>query len=173
MNLILLLEALRSRAGLASKMAPTQRPRMTGLFFPSWHYQTVLTRKIQNPCVAPFARRSLGLYRSTEDFSYFTLRRRATQYSPSTSVFGISCTRQMDASQLHNRPADVTRSTVQKAVVAIADSPQFFGQLREKLSMVTGAWFAQKYGGVLWCAMEKWLIQRLQGLYRCRCFEGR
>jgi hypothetical protein len=51
----------------------------------------------------------------------------------------------MDASQLHNRPADVTRSTVQKAVVVIADSPQFFGQLREKLSMVTGAWFAQKY----------------------------
>ncbi len=44
-----------------------------------------------------------------------------------------------------NRPADVTRSTVQKAVVVIADSPQFFGQLREKLSMVTGAWFAQKY----------------------------
>ena len=148
MNLILLVEALRSRAGLASKMAPTQRPPMTGLFSPSWHSQTALTRKIQIPCVTLFACRSLGLYRSTEDFSYFTLRRRATQSSPSTSVFGISCTRQMDASQLHNRPADVTRSTVQKAVVAIADSPQLFGQLREKLSMVTGAWFAQKYGGV-------------------------
>lgn len=51
----------------------------------------------------------------------------------------------MDASELVNRPTDVTRSTVQKAVVVIADSPQFFGQLREKLSMVTGAWFAQKY----------------------------
>jgi hypothetical protein len=50
----------------------------------------------------------------------------------------------MDSSELVNRPADVTRSTVQKAVVVIADSPQFFGQLREKLSMVTGAWFAQK-----------------------------
>ena len=63
-----------------------------------------------------------------------------------TSLFGISCTRQMDASQLHKRPADVTRSTVQKAVVAIADSPQFFGKLRETLSIVTGAWFDQKYG---------------------------
>lgn len=51
----------------------------------------------------------------------------------------------MDSSALLNRPLDVTRSTVQKAVVVIADSPQFFGQLREKLSMVTGAWFAQKY----------------------------
>ncbi|KAL8932825.1 MAG: hypothetical protein Q9216_006656, partial [Gyalolechia sp. 2 TL-2023] len=45
----------------------------------------------------------------------------------------------MDASALLSRPADVTRSTVQKAVVVIADSPQLFGHLREKLSMVTGA----------------------------------
>lgn len=52
----------------------------------------------------------------------------------------------MDASQLLDRPAEVTRSTVQKAVVAIADSPQFFGHLREKLSMVTEAWFAQRWG---------------------------
>lgn len=50
----------------------------------------------------------------------------------------------MDANELVNKTPDVTRSTVQKAVVAIADSPQLFGQLREKLSMVTGAWFAQK-----------------------------
>lgn len=52
----------------------------------------------------------------------------------------------MDASSLLNRPADVTRSTVQKAVVVIADSPQGFGQIREKLSMVTAAWFAQRWG---------------------------
>jgi hypothetical protein len=50
----------------------------------------------------------------------------------------------MDASALLNRPADVTRSTVQKAVVVIADSPQFFGMLRERLSVVTSAWFAQR-----------------------------
>ncbi|KAL8708858.1 MAG: hypothetical protein Q9220_006314 [cf. Caloplaca sp. 1 TL-2023] len=50
----------------------------------------------------------------------------------------------MDANQLVNRPAEVTRSTVQKAVVVIAESPQLFGHLREKLSMVTGAWFAQR-----------------------------
>ena len=54
----------------------------------------------------------------------------------------------MDAADLINRPADVTRSTVQKGVVVIADSPQYFGQLREKLSMVTRAWFAQRCGGV-------------------------
>ena len=37
----------------------------------------------------------------------------------------------------------MTRSTVQKAVVVIADSPQHFGMLRERLSVVTHAWFAQ------------------------------
>ena len=58
----------------------------------------------------------------------------------------------MDANDLLNRPADVTRSTVQKAVVAIADSPQSFGHLREKLSMVTGAWFAQRYYNI-----QEWL----------------
>ena len=82
--------------------------------------------------------------RATEDFSYFTLLRPATDAAPATSLFGISCTRQMDASQLLVRPADVTRSTVQKAVVIIADSPQFFGLLRERLSVVTKAWFAQR-----------------------------
>jgi hypothetical protein len=83
-------------------------------------------------------------YSSEEDFSYFTLLRPATATEPAASLFGISCTRQLDASQLINRPADVTRSTVQKAVVVIADSPQFFGMLRERLGMVTHAWFAQR-----------------------------
>lgn len=50
----------------------------------------------------------------------------------------------MDASLLINRPADVTRSTVQKAVVVIADNPQSFGTLKERLSVVTHAWFDQR-----------------------------
>lgn len=84
------------------------------------------------------------LISSEEDFSYFTLLRPETDDGPATSLFGISCTRQLDSSQLINRPADVTRSTVQKAVVVIADSPQFFGMLRQRLSIVTQAWFAQR-----------------------------
>ncbi|KAH8197198.1 hypothetical protein TruAng_008652 [Truncatella angustata] len=92
----------------------------------------------------PFMALSDGAHASTEDFSYFTLLRPAVGDSPATSLFGISCTRQMDASQLLNRPPEVTRSTVQKAVVVIADSPQYFGMLRERLSMVTSAWFAQR-----------------------------
>jgi len=45
---------------------------------------------------------------------------------------------------LINRPADVTRSAVQKAVVVVTDTPQAFSAIREKLSVVTHAWFAQK-----------------------------
>ncbi|KXX77861.1 Late secretory pathway protein AVL9 [Madurella mycetomatis] len=92
----------------------------------------------------PFMALSDGAHALTEDFSYFTLLRPATDTGPATSLFGISCTRQMDAAQLLVRPADVTRSTVQKAVVVIADSPQYFGMLRERLSVVTKAWFAQR-----------------------------
>ncbi|KAI0459364.1 hypothetical protein F5B21DRAFT_456453 [Xylaria acuta] len=92
----------------------------------------------------PFMALSDGAHASTEDFSYFTLLRPATDGVPATSLFGISCTRQMDAAQLLVRPPDVTRSTVQKAVVVIADTPQFFGMLRERLSVVTSAWFMQR-----------------------------
>ena len=86
---------------------------------------------------------------STEDFSYFTLLRPASpdKGQCATSLFGISCTRQLDASQLLVRPADVTRSTVQKAIVVISDSPHHFGTLRERLSVVTKAWFAQREFG--------------------------
>ncbi|KAL9632527.1 MAG: hypothetical protein Q9204_003751 [Flavoplaca sp. TL-2023a] len=92
----------------------------------------------------PFMALSDGAHISVEDFSYFTLHRRESPTRPASSAFGISCTRQMDANHLIHRPADVTRSTVQKAVVVIADNPCLFGHLREKLSMVTGAWFAQR-----------------------------
>ena len=81
---------------------------------------------------------------SAEDYSYFTLRREKTDAHPATSLFGISCTRQLDSSQLINRPAEVTRSTVQKAVVVISDSPQHFGAIKAQLGVVTAAWFTQK-----------------------------
>ncbi|KAM5472332.1 hypothetical protein MauCBS54593_002923 [Microsporum audouinii] len=92
----------------------------------------------------PFMALSDGAHASTEDFSYFTLQRKATEDTPATSLFGIACTTQLDSDKLINRPAEVTRSTVQKAVVAIINEPRHLGQLREKLSIVTSAWFAQR-----------------------------
>ncbi|CEO59467.1 Putative Avl9 protein [Penicillium brasilianum] len=92
----------------------------------------------------PFMALSDGAHLSTEEFSYFTLRRKETSTAPATSLFGIACSRQLDSSLLINRPPEVTRSTVQKAVVVVTDSPQRVGQIREKLSVVTSAWFAQR-----------------------------
>ncbi|KAF2127809.1 hypothetical protein P153DRAFT_295297 [Dothidotthia symphoricarpi CBS 119687] len=88
----------------------------------------------------PFMALSDGAHASTEDYSYFTLRRS----NPPTSLFGISCTRQLDASKLLNRPPEVTRSTVQKAVVVISDRPEFFGAVKAALGVVVEVWFAQK-----------------------------
>lgn len=44
-----------------------------------------------------------------------------------------------------HRAKDVTRTSVQKAIVVIVDTPYLFSRIREKLSVVTQAWFAQKY----------------------------
>ena len=93
-----------------------------------------------------------GAHTSIEDFSYFTLRYAGSDNNgvegdesrQATSLFGISCTRQMDSSELIERPKEVTRSTVQKAVVVISESPEGFGMVRERLSVVTKAWFSQR-----------------------------
>jgi len=49
----------------------------------------------------------------------------------------------MSSSDLISRPADVTRSTIQKALVVLARKP-VFGPIREKLGVVTRAWFLQR-----------------------------
>ena len=65
----------------------------------------------------------------------------------------MSCTRQLDAKELLNKPDDVTRSTVQKSVVVVAQSPHLFAAWREKLSLVTRAWFMQR-----WVAFQNYLL---------------
>ncbi|GAB1193536.1 hypothetical protein APSETT444_002757 [Aspergillus pseudonomiae] len=67
-----------------------------------------------------------------------------SRQAPIVMVIDFHHARQIDSNLLLYRPSDVTRSTVQKAVVVITDSPQSLGQLREKLSIVTSAWFAQR-----------------------------
>lgn len=66
----------------------------------------------------PFCALPDGSHLSDEDFAHFHL------YCPSISkrstIFGISCNRQIAADKLTVRAKDVTRSTVQKAVVVLA-----------------------------------------------------
>ena len=78
------------------------------------------------------------------EFSYFSLVYERLNTGEKASIFGISCTNQTPASSLLWKSEDVTRSAVQKAVVVLTDQPQGFSALREKLSAVTQAWFAQK-----------------------------
>lgn len=61
-----------------------------------------------------------------------------------TSLFGLSCTRQIRADKLRVKSSEVTRSFVQKAVVVLVDNPGALGQLRERLAAITAAWFAQE-----------------------------
>ncbi|KAL9940655.1 hypothetical protein V8E36_000143 [Tilletia maclaganii] len=87
----------------------------------------------------PFLALPDGSHLSDEDFCYFHLH--APNLSPST-IFGISCNRQIASDALLKKGAEVTRSTVQKAVVVLAREP-VFGPIREKLGIVTRAFFAQ------------------------------
>lgn len=87
----------------------------------------------------PFLALPDGSHLSDEDFCYFHLH--CPKLSGST-IFGISCNRQIASDALLRKGVEVTRSTVQKAVVVLAKQP-VFGPIREKLGIVTRAFFAQ------------------------------
>ncbi|KAL6945294.1 hypothetical protein ACO0QE_002744 [Hanseniaspora vineae] len=60
-----------------------------------------------------------------------------------TTVFAISCSKQIQSEDLITKTDDVTRSTVQKACVVIATDP-ILGHIKEKLGMVTNVFFEQR-----------------------------
>ncbi|KAJ2912139.1 hypothetical protein MD484_g8276, partial [Candolleomyces efflorescens] len=90
--------------------------------------------------ILPFLALPDGAHMSAEDYSYFHIVKPGL--TP-TTVFGISCNQQIAAADLLVKGEDVTRSTVQKAVVVLASKP-VFGPIREKLRIVTTALFAQR-----------------------------
>ncbi|KAF8158015.1 transport protein Avl9-domain-containing protein [Crassisporium funariophilum] len=90
--------------------------------------------------ILPFLALPDGAHLSTEDYSYFHLVKPGPD---PTTIFGISCNQQIAASSLLNKGPDVTRSTVQKAVVVLASKP-VFGPIRDKLRVVTTALFHQR-----------------------------
>ncbi|KAA8915999.1 hypothetical protein TRICI_001814 [Trichomonascus ciferrii] len=59
-----------------------------------------------------------------------------------TTLFGIACNRQVRVSEIRNMTSDISRSTVQKSVVVVARKP-IFGPIKEKLAVVTRAYFMQ------------------------------
>ncbi|KAJ3158458.1 late secretory pathway protein avl9 [Irineochytrium annulatum] len=63
-------------------------------------------------------------------------------YHPST-LFGLACFRQIAADDLLIKTADMTRSSVQKAVVILAKEP-ILGSVKTKLGLVTQAFFGQR-----------------------------
>ncbi|KAF7348255.1 UDENN domain-containing protein [Mycena sanguinolenta] len=90
--------------------------------------------------ILPFLALPDGAHLSAEDYSYFHL----VPSGPNpTTIYGISCNQQIAASALLVKMPDVTRSTVQKAVVVLASKP-IFGPIRDKLGVVTTALFHQK-----------------------------
>ncbi|KAG6898417.1 hypothetical protein C0992_004128 [Termitomyces sp. T32_za158] len=90
--------------------------------------------------ILPFLSLPDGAHLSAEDYAYFHL----VPSGPNpTTLFGISCNQQIAASALLVKAPDVTRSTVQKAVVVLASKP-VFGPIRDKLGVVTTALFHQR-----------------------------
>ncbi|SCV71582.1 BQ2448_3170 [Microbotryum intermedium] len=88
----------------------------------------------------PFLALPDGAHAREEDYSYFHMLN--TSIAPET-LFGISCNRQIQADELLKKGKDVTRSTVQKAIVVLANKP-IFGPLRDKLGVITRTFFAQR-----------------------------
>lgn len=77
---------------------------------------------------------------SDEDFCFFHVD--CSSLHPYT-VFGTACNRQITSDALINKGAHVTRGTVQKAVVVLS-TRAIFGAVREKLAIVTRAYYAQR-----------------------------
>lgn len=88
----------------------------------------------------PFLALPDGSHLKDEDFCYFHFDCPSLH---TKTLFGIACNRQITSDQLINKGAHVTRSAVQKAVVVLA-TRAIFGTVREKLGIVTRAYFAQR-----------------------------
>lgn len=59
---------------------------------------------------------------------------------PLSTIYGISCYRQIASDRLHRKTDDVTRGTVQKSVVLLSELP-LYGLIAAKCEMITYAYF--------------------------------
>ncbi|KAI8622135.1 AVL9/DENND6 domain-containing protein, partial [Chytriomyces sp. MP71] len=85
-----------------------------------------------------------GAHASEEEFIYFHLPPVPGWTSDyKATVFGLACFRQIPVNELLHKTADLTRTTIQKALVVLATEP-ILGSVRTKLGLVTQAFFAQR-----------------------------
>lgn len=80
-----------------------------------------------------------GSHNFAEDTVFFNL---PSLIDPRKTIYGISCYRQIPVEKLKIRTADVTRSTVQKAVCALVSKP-LYGYIEVKLSLIAQSFFDQ------------------------------
>ncbi|NXY86659.1 AVL9 protein, partial [Alcedo cyanopectus] len=88
----------------------------------------------------PFLALPDGAHNYQEDTVFFHLPPRS---GDRTTVYGVSCYRQIEAKALKVRQADVTRETVQKSVCVLSQLP-LYGLLQAKLQLITHAYFEEK-----------------------------
>ncbi len=87
----------------------------------------------------PFVALPDGSHKSSEDYVFFM-----TCSESGEPLYGVSCYRQVAASaKLRENDANVTRSSVQKSIVALVRLP-LFGVVRSILSAATHAYFNQE-----------------------------
>lgn len=88
-----------------------------------------------------------GSHNYEQDYVYFHLEdTEPDKYSkkqPNNTIFGVSCYRQIDASELLKKDSEVTRNTLQKSVCILCRKP-IYSSLRVKLHSITSAYFGQK-----------------------------
>ncbi|XP_025056347.1 late secretory pathway protein AVL9 homolog isoform X3 [Alligator sinensis] len=88
----------------------------------------------------PFLALPDGAHNYQEDTVFFHLPPRSEER---TTVYGVSCYRQIEAKALKVRQADITRETVQKSVCVLSQLP-LYGLLQAKLQLITHAYFEEK-----------------------------
>ncbi|XP_060637622.2 late secretory pathway protein AVL9 homolog [Anolis sagrei] len=88
----------------------------------------------------PFLALPDGAHNYQEDTVFFHLPPRSGDRS---TVYGVSCYRQIEAKALKVRQADITRETVQKSVCVLCQLP-LYGLLQAKLQLITHAYFEEK-----------------------------
>lgn len=66
----------------------------------------------------------------------------SSNFNDVTTLFAVSCSRQIATADVENAPEDATRSSIHKSIVVIARKP-VFGSIKEKLTVVTRSYFEQ------------------------------